>query len=78
MEKKSQVFEQNFTKSKALHYLCNVTQCVKLSFMIKNFDKCREAVVLNFLNLVLKSVENVWKMIFKNTWEPCLISGLGF
>jgi len=35
-------------------FLCSVMQCVKLSFMIKNFEKCREAVVLNFLNLVLK------------------------
>jgi len=62
MEKKSQVSEQNFTEGKALHYLCSVVQCVKLSFMIKNFDKWREVMVLNFLNLVLKrygkSMEN--------------------
>ena len=62
MEKKSQVSEQNFTQGKALHYLCSVVQCVKLSFMIKNFDKWREVMVLNFLNLVLKrygkSMEN--------------------
>ena len=62
MEKKSQVSEQNFTEGRALHYLCSVVQCVKLSFMIKNFDKWREVMVLNFLNLVLKrygkSMEN--------------------
>jgi len=39
MEKKSHVSEQNFTEGKALHYLCSVMQCVKLSFMIKNFKK---------------------------------------
>jgi len=39
MEKKSQVSEQNFTESNALHYLCSVMQCIKLSFMIKNFEK---------------------------------------
>ena len=38
----------------SISFLCSVLQCVKLSFMIKNFEKCREAVVLNFLNLVLK------------------------
>jgi len=31
MENKSQVSEQNFTEGKALHYLCSVMQCVKLS-----------------------------------------------
>jgi len=31
MEKKSQVSGQNFTESKALHYLCSVMQCAKLS-----------------------------------------------
>jgi len=50
MEKKSQVSEQNFTEGKALHYVCSVMQCVKLSFMIKNFEKWREVMVLNFLN----------------------------
>jgi len=39
MEKKSKVFEKNFTEGKAIHYLCSVEQCVKLSFMIKNFEK---------------------------------------
>ena len=39
MEKKSQVSEQNFTESKALHYLCSVMQCVKLSFMSRNLEK---------------------------------------
>jgi len=39
MEKKFEVSEQNFTEGKALHYLCSVMQCVKLSFMIKNFIK---------------------------------------
>jgi len=28
-------------------------------------------VVLNFLNLVVKGIEKVWKTIFKNAWEPC-------
>ena len=54
MEKKSEVSEQNFTEGKALHYLCSVMQCVKLSFMIKNVEKWREVMVLNFLNLVVK------------------------
>jgi len=48
MEKKSQVSEQNFSEGKAL------MQCVKLSFMIKNFEKLREVIVFNFFNLVLK------------------------
>jgi len=39
MEKKSQVSERNFTVDKELHYLCNVVQCVKLSFIIENFEK---------------------------------------
>jgi len=39
MEKKSQVSEENFTEGKALHYFCSVVQCVKLSFMIKDFEK---------------------------------------
>jgi len=39
---------------KALHYLCSVMQCVKLSFMTRNFEKWRKVMVLNFLNLVLK------------------------
>jgi len=39
MEKKSEVSEQNFTEGKALHYLCSVMQCAKLSFMIKNVEK---------------------------------------
>jgi len=58
MEKKSHVSEQNFTEGKALHYLCSVVHCVKLSFMIKNFENWREVVVLNFLNLLLK---RYWK-----------------
>ena len=33
-------------------------QRVKLSFMIKNFEKLREIMVLNFLNIVLKKY---WK-----------------
>jgi len=53
MEKKSQVSVQNFTEGKALHYLGSVMQCAKLSFMIKNFKKRREVMVLN-LNLVVK------------------------
>jgi len=39
MATKFQVSEQNFTEGKALHYLYHVVQCVKLSFMIKNFKK---------------------------------------
>jgi len=39
MEKKSEISEQNFTEGKVLHYLCSVMQCVKLSFMIKKFEK---------------------------------------
>jgi len=39
MEKKSEVSEHNFTEGKAIHYLCSIEQCVKLSFMIKNFEK---------------------------------------
>ena len=38
MEKKYEVAEQNFTKGKALHYLWSVMQCVKLSFMTRNFE----------------------------------------
>jgi len=26
--------------------------------------------VFNFINLVLKGIEKVWKMIFLNVWEP--------
>jgi len=37
MEKKTEISEQNFTESKAVHYLCSIMQCVKFSFMIKNF-----------------------------------------
>ena len=62
MEKKFEVSEQNLTKGKALHYLCSVMQCAKLNSMIKNFNKWREVMVLNFLNLVMKrhweSMEN--------------------
>ena len=39
MENKFEASEQNFTEGKVLHYLCSVMQCVKLSFMIKNFKK---------------------------------------
>jgi len=38
---------------KAKH-LCIVMQCVKLSFMIKNFEKLRQVMVLNFFKLVMK------------------------
>jgi len=62
MENKFEASEQNFTEGKVLHYLCSVMQCVKLSFMIKNFKKWREVMVLNCLNLILKrswkSMEN--------------------
>jgi len=33
-------------KAKQFIYLCSVVQCVKLSSMIKNFEKWREVVVL--------------------------------
>jgi len=56
MEKK--VSKENFTEGKALYYLCSVVQCAKLSFMIRNFKKWREVMVLNLLNLVLK---RCWK-----------------
>ena len=52
--KKSEVCEQNFTERKAIHYLYRVEQCAKLSFMIKNFQKWRGVMVLNFFNVVLK------------------------
>jgi len=39
MEKKYKVSEQNFAEGKAIHYLCSIEHCVKLSFMIKNFVK---------------------------------------
>jgi len=39
MEKKSEVSEHNFTEGKAINYLCSIEQCVKLSFVIKNFEK---------------------------------------
>jgi len=39
MEKKSEVSEQSVTGGKAVHHLCNVMQCVKLSFVITNFEK---------------------------------------
>jgi len=34
----------NFTEGKAVHYLCSVVQCVKLSLMIRNFEKWREVI----------------------------------
>jgi len=37
MEKKSEASGQNFVESKAVHYLRSIMQCVKFSFMIKNF-----------------------------------------
>jgi len=54
IEKQSEVPEQNFTESKALHCLCSVVQYAKLSFMVKNFEKRREVMVLNFFNLALQ------------------------
>jgi len=38
-KKISEESEQNFTEGEALHFLCSVMQCVKLSFMIKDFEK---------------------------------------
>ena len=57
MERKSEASEQNFSEGKALQYLCSVMGCAKLSFMIKKLGKWREVMVLNFFNLVLKSIE---------------------
>jgi len=39
MEKKPEVPKQNFSEGETLRYLCSVVQCVKLSFMNKNFEK---------------------------------------
>jgi len=69
MEKKSEISEQNFTEGKVLHYLCSVMLCLKLSFMIKKFEKRKEVMVLTFLNLVLKKYG---KWFFLNVWEPWL------
>ena len=72
MEKESKVSEQSFTEGKALRHLCSIMWCVKLSFMIKNFEKWTEIMVSNILNLVL---ERYWKSVendFKNVWEPWL------
>ena len=55
--KKSQVSEQNFTEGKAHHYLCSVVQCVKLCFMMKNFEKKRS----NGIELLKFSIEKVFK-----------------
>jgi len=63
--KKSEVFEQNLTEGKALHYLCSVMQCAKLSSVIKKFEKWREAMVLNFLKLVSKR----WKSMENDFWN---------
>jgi len=68
MEKKSETHEQNFTEGKAIHYLCSGMQCVKLSFMIKNFEKWREVMVLKFFNLVLK---RYWKSMENNFFKRC-------
>ena len=57
MEKKSEASAQIFIERKALHYLCSVMGCAKLSFTIKKFEKWREVMVLNF-NLVLKMCGN--------------------
>ena len=54
MEKKFEVSEHNFAEGKAVHYLYSVVQCAKLCFTIKNFEKWREVMVLNFSNFVLK------------------------
>jgi len=43
MERKYEVCQQNFTKDKAIQYLCSVEQCVKLSFMIKKFEKMKRS-----------------------------------
>jgi len=73
MEEKSQVSEHNFTEGKALH--CSTMQCVKLSFMIKNFEKWREVMVLNLLDLALKrywkSMENDLKKRVGTLFYAC-------
>jgi len=43
-------------------------QCVKLSFMIEDFEKWREVMALNFLNLVL---QRYWKSL-ENEFEKCV------
>ena len=46
-------------------------QCVKSSFMIKNFEKWREVMILNLWNLVLKRFKKgTGKIIFLNVFEP--------
>ena len=46
-------------------------QCVKSSFMIKNFEKWREVMILNLWNLVLKRFKKgTGKIIFLNVCEP--------
>ena len=66
MEKKSEASEQIFIEGKALHYLCSVMGCVKLSFMIRKFGKWREVMVLNLFNLVLK---RYWKSMENDFWK---------
>ena len=66
MEKNSEVSEQNLTEGKALHYLCSVMQCVRLSFMIKKFEIWREVMVFNFFN---SSLKRNWKSMENDFWK---------
>jgi len=56
----------------AKHFIikCSVLQCAKLSFMIKNLEKCREGMILNFSNLVLK---RYGKWFLKTCGNPGLL-----
>ena len=68
MGKRFEASEQNFAEDKAIHSLCSVMKCAKLSFMSKNFKKLREVMVLNFFNLVLK---RYWKTM-ENDFSKCV------
>ena len=74
--KEIEAFEQNLTEGKALHYLCSVMQCAKLSSMIKKFERWREAMVFNFFKLVSK---RYWKSMENDFWKCvgtlCLLRG---
>jgi len=64
----SSIWAEFYWRWKALHYFCSAVQCVKLSFMIKNFEKWREVMVLNLSNLVLK---RYWKSM-ENDFLKCV------
>jgi len=37
--KEIEVSEHNFAEGKAVHYLCSIMQCIKMSFVVKNSKK---------------------------------------